>query len=105
MFTILVGLSVSCLYSRMILPKNHGEQPCINPTIYPFMYKGMLIVPYNGEKAIHVHHWIIYFILCLMSLVYQIPHILVGFSFGLCIQGIQYKDRCDFICDNPYNSV
>jgi len=27
--------------------------PKINPTIYPIMYQGMIILPYTNKKAIH----------------------------------------------------
>jgi len=101
---LIYGLILSYLYSYWFLPKHYGDNPYINPTLYPILYNGMLIIPYNRKKAIHLHHWLIYFIICIMSVFIKIPKILISISFGLFIQGIQYKDSFDFICDNPYIS-
>lgn len=103
MILFFVGLFISSIYSLLILPDNEGSEPTINPTIYPLLYKGMIIIPYNKVNAIHLHHWVVYFFLCLLSLFYNIPQILTGFSLGLFLQGIRYKDRFNFICSNPYN--
>jgi len=103
MILFFVGLFISSIYSLLILPDNEGSEPTINPTIYPLLYKGMIIIPYNKVNAIHLHHWVVYFFLCLLSLFYNIPQILTGFSLGLFIQGIRYKDSFNFICSNPYN--
>ena len=32
----------------------------------------------------------------------HIPKFIYGFSFGLCIQGVMYRDWYQIICDNPY---
>lgn len=98
---IVLGLFISLVYSHYILPKKEGIEPNINPTLYPIMYRGMLIIPYS-KKAIHLHHWILYSCVCLIGCIVQIPGIFIGFSLGLAIQGFQYKDSCKFICDNPY---
>lgn len=103
MILFFVGLFISSIYSLLILPDNEGSEPTINPTIYPLLYKGMIIIPYNKVNAIHLHHWVVYLFLCLLSLFYNIPQILTGFSLGLFIQGIRYKDSFNFICSNPYN--
>ena len=34
----------------------------------------------------------------------KIPNIILGICTGLFIQGILYKDSCDFISNNPYNN-
>ena len=62
----------------------------------------MLILPYNCNNAIHLHHWVIYFLIFIISFFIEFPTVLNGISFGLFIQGIQYEDRFDFICNNPY---
>ena len=103
MLLIFVGLFVSSVYSFWILPDNEGSEPVINPTIYPLLYKGMIIIPYNKVNAIHLHHWVVYFFICVISIFFYIPEILTGFSLGLFIQGIKYKDSLNFICSNPYN--
>jgi hypothetical protein len=100
---VYTGLLISFVYSFLILPNNEGTEPVINPTIYPLIYQGMVIIPYNKVNAIHLHHWLIYFFICVISMFYYIPEIFVGFSLGLFIQGITYKDSFNIICDNPYN--
>lgn len=103
MLLIFIGLLVSFIYSFYILPDNEGSEPVVNPTIYPLLYRGMIIIPYNEINAIHLHHWIIYFFICIMSIFIYIPEIITGFSLGLFIQGIIYKDSLNFVCSNPYN--
>ena len=102
MFNYLIGGLLSFLYSLWILPKSEGNYPKIQPTIYPIMYKGMIIIPYNKNKAIHLHHWILYLLICIASIFIKIPQIIIGFSFGLFIQGLQYNDYKTLICKNPY---
>ena len=105
MLLILIGILISSIYSFYILPKNEGSTPSINPTIYPFLYKGMVIIPYNRKNAIHLHHWMIYLFIIIISIIYDIPQIITGFSIGLLLQGISYKDRFNFIRSNPYNNI
>ncbi len=102
MLLTIVGLCISYCYSYLVLPSNECGEPMINPTLYPIVYKGMIIIPYNNLNAIHLHHWVLYFSIYIISIFVYIPAIFVGFSSGLFIQGIQYKDRCSFICKNPY---
>ena len=104
-FTLLyffIGITNSLLYSYFILPMKKNTPPKINPTIYPIMYQGMIILPYTNKKAIHIHHWILYCIICFSYCFYNIPIIVIGFSSGLFIQGLTYNDRFSFICENPY---
>ena len=102
MLLFIVGLSASLIYSYAILPKNMGEFPVIQPTIYPVIYKGMLVVIYSKTKAIHLHHWILYLFLCIVNIIVKGPDIITGFASGLTIQGYTYSDSCKFICNNPY---
>ena len=101
--SLLQGLFISYIYSYFILPDNEGEEPTIKPTLYPILYKGMIIIPYNNAKAIHLHHWVLFFLICVISMFVYIPNIFIGFSLGLFIQGISYKDSLHFIRNNPYN--
>lgn len=93
---------MSFLYAVTILPRKESNTPRIKPTIYPVLYNGMIIIPFN-PIAIHLHHWVICFFICLASIFIKIPTILVGFSFGLFLQGIAYNDSLRLLCDNPYN--
>ena len=63
----------------------------------------MLIIPYNNTKAIHIHHWVLSLLFCISGIFFDIPKIFTGFSIGLLIQGLTYKDRFRFIRKNPYN--
>jgi len=103
MILFFIGLILSKVYSYFILPKKCNENPKINPNFYPIMFKGMLIVPITKKKALHIHHWLIYLFICFSGLFFKIPKIIMGFSFGLLVQGLLYKDCLKFICDNPYN--
>lgn len=102
MYKIIIGLLISSVYSYFILPKNEGEEPSIKLTVYPIFYKGMIIIPYSKANAIHLHHWILYMFVCASSIFTKINEIILGFSLGLLIQGIQYKDSFHIICKNPY---
>ena len=98
----LLGFVLSIFYSYLVLPKKKGKAPKINPTIYPFLFNGMIIIPLNDKIAFHLHHWIIYLNIILISFYIKINKIIIGFSLGLFIQGILYSDSFKFICDNPY---
>ena len=102
MFWFCVGIMISVLWAIFILPKKEGSAPVLRPTLYPVVYKGMIIVPVNRRKAVHVHHWIVCLLICLVSFRCSVPNIVFGFSLGMCVQGLFYKDRFHFIGDNPY---
>ena len=95
------GLICSYIYSKYVLPKKEGSKPKINLTIYPLIYHGMIIIPYK-LKAYHIHHWVIYLSIILSSFYIPLPRFILGFSFGLCIQGLLYKDAFKIQCKNPY---
>ena len=97
-----IGLLISYLYSNLILPNKEKKYPNIQITIYPILYKSMIIIPYTSQQAIHIHHWIFYIFILLLNLYVNIPQTINGFSFGLIIQGLSYKDYNQILCDNPY---
>ena len=103
MLLIIIGLVISYIYSRIILPTDNGSVPIFKPTIYPLLYNGMIIIPYNNVDAVHLHHWLFYFFICIISIFVYVPHIIIGFSFGLFMQGLSYDDCFNFVCVNPYN--
>ena len=102
-YLFIFGLASSYFYSKLVLPQNVGNEPLINPTIYPILYRGMLIIPFNKTQAIHIHHWLVYLLICIMGIFIEIPKIIIGFSTGLFIQGFMYQDRFNLIVKNPYN--
>lgn len=103
MLFLIFGLFFSYIYSIYVLPKKEGFEPSVNPIVYPILYKGMIIIPYSNEKAIHLHHWVIYCFICILSVFMYIPDLIIGFSLGLFLQGISYNDSLHFICKNPYH--
>ena len=98
----LFGLLISQLYSYFILPSKEGGKPTFQPTMYPIMWKGMVILAISNKKSIHIHHWIIYFLICIVCFFYNNVYTIFGFSFGLFIQGLFYKDSFTLLCKNPY---
>ena len=103
MFLFILGLFSSSIYSNYVLPQKVGLEPSLNPTFYPLLYRGMIIIPYNSENAIHLHHWVIYYFICILSVFIYIPNLIIGFSLGLFLQGMSYNDSLHFICKNPYH--
>ena len=85
----------------MILPTKAGAAPRIAPTVPPIIYQGMIILPYTQQKAIHIHHWIIYFFIAILTWYYQ-AFLVMGFSIGAFVHGFSYKDSLEFLCNNPY---
>ena len=96
----LLGLLCSAAYSYFILPSKTGDNPKLRYTVYPIMYDGMIIIPISKDKAVHIHHWIIYFPLVLLR--HYTYNILWGFSLGLTLQGLIYDDAFSLITENPY---
>ena len=99
---VIIGLLLSIIYSYIVLPKKEKESPKINPTLYPIIFKGMIMIPISKEKCFHIHHWIVNLFILITSLFIYIPKIIIGFSLGLFLQGLSYKDRFQFIINNPY---
>ena len=99
---LIIGLLLSIIYSYIVLPKKEKDSPKINLTIYPIVFKGMIMIPISKEKCFHMHHWIINLFILIISLFIYIPKLIIGFSLGLFLQGLSYKDRFHFIINNPY---
>tara|TARA_B100000900_G_C20460598_1_gene667101 strand:+ start:716 stop:1021 length:306 start_codon:yes stop_codon:yes gene_type:complete len=99
---LIVGLLLAVIYSYFILPKKEQGEPKINITLFPIMYNGMIMIPISKEKSFHIHHWILYLLIFILSFFVNIPEIIVGFSIGLFLQGLFYNDCFEFIVDNPY---
>lgn len=97
---LVIGFILAFIYSLLILPKESNNIPLISPTISPFLYKGMIIIPFSKKKAIHLHHWIIYLLIIVFS--NKMNDILFGFMSGLIFQGLFYNDSLNFICKNPF---
>jgi len=97
---IVFGIFLAFIYSKLILPEKTGDSPKLNPTIYPIIYKGMIIIPFSKNKALHIHHWIISLMFSIYF--YTNNHLLFWFFLGLLFQGLMYQDCYQIICKNPY---
>ena len=97
------GLFFSIIYSYLFLPKKSRDNPSILFTFKPIIFNSMIIIPINNNFAFHLHHWVIYSFIILLSFFIKIPIIIIGFSYGLTLQGLSYYDCFNFIVDNPYN--
>lgn len=99
----LLGVFVAIIYSCIILPKKSKQNTNINLTIYPILYKGMIIIKYYRNKYIHIHHWILYLFIFLILLKKNNKlYFLKGFTFTMFLQGLLYKDFHNLECKNPY---
>ncbi len=104
MQNFLLGTYLSLIYSYLFLPVEVNELPKIKLTIYPFVWQGMVIIPFSKKQAIHIHHWVIHLLLFYIINKLSLPTILSGFTFGLFIQGLSYPDHFSFIEKNPFES-
>lgn len=103
MINIIIGLVIALFYSIFFLPKHANFLPRIDPTIYPIMFKGMILIPISKKKALHIHHWIISLALLIFLFSVKSFGILFGTVLGLFIQGLFYKDSFKIIESNLYN--
>jgi hypothetical protein len=99
---IIIGILLSILYIYLILPRKEGGIPLIKFTLYPIIYKGMIHIPINKEKILHIHHWIIC-ALCLILFYNKLNKIIIIFLITLLIQGLLYKDSFIILKKNNYN--
>ena len=102
MIYTIIGIILGYIYQKIVLPKKTKTNPKINITFYPILYNGMIIIPYNNNSAIHIHHWLIYSFIMFISIYANLSDIINGFSFILIIQGLYYDDCFEFITSNPY---
>lgn len=98
MYNKIIGIILSILYSKIILPKEENNIPKINFTLYPIIENGMIIIsiPYLTKYKIHIHHWLIY-LLIIIIFYNKLNDIIYYFCLGLIIQGLSYKDAFTFI--------
>ena len=95
-----IGLLISAAYILFMFPNNNystQSYPRIQLTLYPILYRGMIHIPISKRNCLHVHHWLVYSLVILSSFIYEIPSYIIGFSIGLCIHGLMYKDAFQFI--------
>jgi len=102
-FSTLLGLTISLIYCKTCLKQEENTIPKIKLTIYPMLYNGMIIIPYNRTSAIHCHHYIPYSFLFIGLYYYDTLPLIQGFCLGMTFQGLLYDDCFEFRCNNPYN--
>jgi hypothetical protein len=97
------GSLCAVIYTFLVLPGKKDHTPLIKPTIFPIIYKGMFLISLNKDKALHIHHWVIFLIILLYLLyIKKKYYFLIGVSIVLIVQGLLYSDRFKFIYSNPY---
>ena len=92
------GLCIAAIYCYLCLPRIEKEKPAITFTLFPVLHDSMIIIPLGPNKALHLHHWLLFSLLFL----FRMSEFQKGFSLGMVLQGLLYKDRFDFIVENPY---
>ena len=101
--SLYLGSLTAVIYTFLVLPREKNKTPLINPTIYPIIYKGMIFISLNKDKALHIHHWFIFLIILLYLLYTKNKYyFIIGFSIIMIVQGLFYSDRFKFIYSNPY---
>ena len=97
---VLLGVALGCAYARWGLGREAGSTPRLRPTVWPFLYRGMVLIPLPGhtERALHLHHWLLY----ALALPYLAPHpVAWGAALSLVGQGLQYEDSLQFVVPRP----
>ena len=101
MIWFVLGAFTAFIYCYLVLPDIEYEEPFIKITIWPVLYCSMIIIPIWKEKAIHIHHWMVYMTIILLFRPY-IPEYFMGFMILMIINGLCYKYRFHIITYNPY---
>ena len=110
---LIYGLILAYIYCELLLPDKEGYGTKFTTNRYLIIplivYKGMLIIKINKNKAVHIHHWVFFLLLIIILFLIKSKisdtidlSIYLGYSIGMIIQGLLYKDRFDFFCKNPY---
>jgi hypothetical protein len=98
----LIGLIIGILHVFIVFGTNldAGSKASVNINIYPFIKDSRVII-FNS----HIHHWLIYFILFLLTFYIDsnsigintcLLHIIRSYSIVLVYHGLLYSDRFDF---------
>jgi len=59
-----------------LVPLNYG--PFVNGTLY------------LGKK--HIHHWMVFWLLCMLTIYYSVDVNMISFCASMVIHGLSYKD-------------
>ena len=66
--------------------------------LWPVMHEGRLMIP-MGEKAVHVHHWMV--CAALLPFLGRYP-VVQGVVLVLLVQGLAYSERFSVVEPNPW---
>lgn len=102
MIEIIYGAFTAFVYCYIFLHDNKEEDPYIKLTLWPFIYCSMIMIPIWNERAIHIHHWMIY-LFVLVAYSKSIPLFLVGFLIVMLINNLKYEYSFNVITYNPYS--
>lgn len=88
-----IGLILGLVYCITMFHKE-GELPTVRVTCGPIQNGTVVLCGY------HIHHWLIFGILAIVCIpllqVHEVFYTFLSFSIVLVIQGLTYKDRCNF---------
>lgn len=87
------------LYSHVAMPREPGHPPALQPTLWPFLFRGMILVDLQST-CMHIHHWMVY--LYILLLLPNPWNFLGGWSGYMYIQGLLYPDAFHILQANPW---
>jgi hypothetical protein len=97
------GVCVGMIYAKLFLPRQAKCTPTLNKSLWPVLYKGMIIIPVSTKHALHIHHWLICgALLCFRGVRDQM--FVLGYTLTMMLQGLSYRDRFHFVEDNPWGT-
>lgn len=84
----LIGFIIGYFIAHFVSGKNEGDQG-----------KFKSIILFVGKNKIHIHHWIIAFVIIVfcMILPFQVNSLIYGLLLGIMLQGLKYSDRFKII--------
>ena len=120
MIQICGGLALAYRYCTWMFTQEK-QSPRVQPSIYPIMYEGMLIIPLNNTTAVHIHHWMVYSVVlmaCMVEIMFNLEEQYylyqplnpywscvfcgIGWSIGMVYHGLHYSDCFQVLESNPW---
>lgn len=98
------GCILFLFYAFGVLPEDSGHPPAVKPSIYPVLYKGMILVPVSQKKALHIHHWVLCAIFVWMCILANKKwYFWLTFAGLAAMHGLWwYEDSLEFVQKNPW---
>ena len=96
---VVLGAVIGCVYAKWGLGTHAGTIPRIRPTVWPVLYRGMIMIPLpRTERALHLHHWLVYAVLLPWLAPWPVAW---GAAMSLAVQGVLYNDCLHFVVPRP----